>query len=73
MLADITCTTLDPIADGVITYSPDTTDPFDFGTNATYSCNDGFFLEGDEKITCNGDGTSVNGEWDVTAAPQCTG
>ncbi|XP_064384964.1 uncharacterized protein LOC135333878 isoform X2 [Halichondria panicea] len=68
---DITCATLDPIADGVITYNPDTTDPFDFGTNATYSCNDGFFLEGNDISTCDGDGTSVNGEWDVTA-PQCT-
>ncbi len=72
MLADITCATLDPIADGVITYNPDTTDPFDFGTNATYSCNEWFFLEGNDISTCDGDGTSVNGEWDVTA-PQCTG
>ncbi len=71
-LIEITCSILEPIVNGMIGYSPDITAPFDYGTNATYSCNDGFFLEGSEIINCDGDGSSVNGEW-ADDPPQCTG
>ncbi len=56
----------------MIAYSPDTTSPFDFGTTATYSCNDGYFLEGEQTRSCAGDGSSTMGTWDLTA-PTCTG
>ncbi len=62
---------LDLIQNGQIIYSPDTTAPFEFDTNATYSCNDGFFLEGSEQSVCDGDGSSVNGQWDASP-PRCT-
>ncbi len=70
--AAITCVSLTLIPNGVITYAPDTSSPYDFGTNATYSCNDGFFLEGEGVRTCFGDGSNVNGDWNGSV-PQCTG
>ncbi len=57
---------------GRIEYSVDTSAPFDFATAATYSCNEGFFLEGNEIRNCGGDGSSMTGLWDGTA-PVCTG
>ena len=68
----ITCSTLDAIPNGAIVYSPDTIDPFDFETNATYSCNEGFYLEGESIRTCIGDGSSVSGVWNGIT-PVCTG
>ena len=41
----IQCEPLDAIANGVITYADDTTPNFDLGTTATYSCNEGYFLD----------------------------
>ncbi len=57
---------------GMIEFDVDTTAPFDFGTTATYSCNDGFFLEGNTVRNCEGDGSRRTGLWDGTA-PVCTG
>ena len=68
----IICSTLDAILNGAIVYSPDTTDPFDYETNATYSCNEGFYLEGKSFRTCFGDGSSVSGMWNGIT-PVCTG
>ena len=65
--AAITCPSLSPLTNGVISYSPDTSSPYDIGTMATYSCNVGFFLEGDMARACNNVGT-----WDGTN-PSCTG
>ncbi len=42
----IMCSSLSSISNGVVTYSPDNTDPFAFGTIATYTCNNGFYLQG---------------------------
>ncbi len=56
---------------GMIVYS--TTPPFNFGTTATYQCNDGYSLaSGDRVRTCTGDGTSTVGQWSGTA-PVCSG
>ena len=68
----VSCSALDPIVNGVITYSSDTTDPFEHGTAAVHSCNDGYSLEGNLVRICEGDGTSVIGAWSG-APPICTG
>ena len=68
-LTAITCTSLSPIANGLIGYESNT---FNFGTSATYTCTDGFFLIGGNSRRCGGDGTSVNGVWSETA-PICSG
>ena len=55
----IECEPLSAIANGVITYAADTTPNYELGTEATYSCNDGFFLEvsiGVRVRTCEDDG-----------------
>ena len=68
----IVCSTLNEIANGLIAYSSDTVSPFDFGTTATYSCDEGFFLEGNSTQTCEGDGSRVDGVWSGSA-PVCAG
>ncbi len=44
--------------------------PYGYGTTASYFCNEGFFLEGNEMRTCGGDVTI--GSWDGTN-PVCSG
>ncbi len=68
----ITCTSLSPVDNAVITYSPDTTSPFDLETSALHSCVDGFFLSGSSTRRCEGDGSSTSGMWSGSA-PICTG
>ncbi len=47
------CPALAPIPNEAITYDPDTIAPFDEGTVATHTCNDGFVLVvGSETRTC---------------------
>ena len=57
---------------GMIAYSSDTTSPFDFETTATFTCNEGFFIEGEPTRSCAGDGSSINGMWNG-ASPFCAG
>ena len=45
-IAAIVCTALSVPDNGLISYSPDTTPPFDYLTTATYDCNTGFALSG---------------------------
>ncbi len=70
----IVCSALTtPVNHGQISYSPDTTNPFDVGTVATYSCitNFGFGLTGDPTRTCvDGDRLTTAGMWDGVA-PTC--
>ncbi|XP_064386521.1 uncharacterized protein LOC135335055 isoform X2 [Halichondria panicea] len=63
----------DIAGNGMFVYSSgSTTPPFDYGTTATYQCNDGYSLaSGDSVRTCTGDGTSTVGEWNGTA-PVCS-
>ena len=68
----ITCESLDSFANGVITYRTDRTSPFDFGTTATYSCNEGYYLEGEDVRTCVEDVSGLNGIWSGST-PRCTG
>ena len=67
----IVCDHLPDPVNGDISFYSDTTAPFDFGTNATYSCDSGFGLSGEDTVrTCDGEGSSPNGDWDGTA-PTC--
>ena len=68
----ITCSSLSSISNGVIDYSPDVTSPYNFGTVATHTCNEGFYLQGSNARTCSGDGSSVSGMWSGSA-PVCAG
>ncbi len=70
-LAVITCSSLPVLANGIITYTIDTTAPFDDQTTANYSCNFGFRLStvGDNVRTCVQSNTGP-GEW-TGAAPFC--
>ena len=69
----ISCEDLLNPSNGEINFSLDNIAPFDFGTNATYSCDSGFGLSGGDAVrTCDGGGSSPNGVWDG-AAPTCEG
>ena len=69
----ITCQLLTPVTNGgAITYSPDMTIPFAIRTVATYSCLQGFRLEGSPDRTCVGDGSTSDGTWD-SVEPVCNG
>ena len=64
---------VDPM-NGQIDFSPDAQAPFDFGTLATYSCdNPGWRPNGGDVLrTCEGDSSSPIGSWSGTA-PNCVG
>ena len=73
MCTAITCSSLSAINNGRISYSPDTTDPFNSGTVASHTCNDGFYLaSGNSVRTCGGDGLNTVGSWSGIA-PVCLG
>ncbi len=70
--AAITCSILTDPSNGVITYTTDTTAPFDYQTTATYSCDAGFRLSiGYTARSCVGS-TNGPGIWSGTA-PTCEG
>ena len=71
-LTAIVCQELGPLDDGSVTYSVAEGDPLVFGTRATYSCDMGYSLMGEEIRTCGGNGSSVVGEWNGTE-PTCLG
>ncbi len=69
------CLDLPVPTNGVITYSPDTTSPYDYRTVATYSCLDGYGLAGGDKTReCLGMWTGIaptcerkyTAKWDCT-------
>ena len=62
------CTDIPAPTNGGVTYSPDTTTPYDFGTMGTYVCNSGFGIVGGASRVCGGDGSSLNGGWSGSAA-----
>lgn len=66
----ITCSALAPVNNGQLVYSAIA--PYDFSTEAMHSCDEGYFLEGNEIRTCQGDGSSVTGQWSGSA-PVCSG
>ncbi|XP_064386513.1 sushi, von Willebrand factor type A, EGF and pentraxin domain-containing protein 1-like [Halichondria panicea] len=60
----IMCPPLLTITNGTISYSPDVTPDYDLGTEATYTCEAGFYLEGNEVRVCmDDDGMDAIGVW----------
>ena len=67
------CSALLAVENGKVTYPSGTTEPYDYGTIATYQCDSGYELTGGDTVrTCTGDGSSTMGQWNG-AAPVCTG
>ena len=73
MITAIICSALPVVENGMITYSSDTTEPYDYETTATYQCDSGYELTGGDTVrTCTDDGSSPVGRWNGTA-PICSG
>ena len=68
----ITCAGGLTIANGALSYTPDPSPPYDYGTTARYTCNAGYTLQGQDTRTCTGDGSSTMGAFDGVA-PTCVG
>ncbi len=68
----ITCPPLNDLTNGTVTYNDveDESGNLNFETQSTYSCDTGFFLVGNNKRTCTGDGSSITGAFDGVA-PTC--
>ncbi len=67
LLPAITCPTLLFSNNGSIDFggaSPDENSTYAFNTVATYNCDTGFSLVGDQTRTCTGDGNSTTGAFD---------
>ena len=65
----IVCDELETLENGMIVYAPDSTGPeYDLNTVATYICDEGFELVGDETRTCEDVGAGVSGEFSGTSA-----
>ncbi len=68
----IYCMSLGQIENVLTLYSPDTTEPYDYGTVATHYCNDGFYLIGETMQYCSDNSTGVIGDWNGSY-PVCAG
>ncbi len=62
----ITCPPIFNSLDGSVSYSnvPGQSNSYTFNVMATYSCDTGFSLLGDNTRTCTGDGSSIIGAFD---------
>ena len=69
----IKCSALPNIENGDIVYSDDISEPYDYGTTATYQCDSGYELTGGDTVrTCTGDGSSPVVQWNGIET-KCTG
>ena len=70
----ITCPSLTIPSNGAVTYNStaDENGNYDFYVMATYNCDTGFFLVGDNSTTCTGNGSSITGTFDGLV-PICEG
>ena len=68
------CSELPALENGEISYGPDSEGPdYDLNTVATYSCNEGFALVGEDQIRiCVDVSNGPSGEFNGTA-PMCQG
>ena len=66
------CPTLPGISNGTISLVGDMGGLSVVGTNATYYCDRGYYLQSDATRSCMGDGLSVNGTWSGME-PACIG
>ena len=57
---------------GFITYSPDTTIPYNYQTMVTYGCNSGYGLLGGDTVRICVESSLREGEWSGTT-PTCEG
>ncbi len=65
--------TLSAIDNGTISYNPTENGRFGFNTEATHTCNTGYFLSsGSDVRVCGGNDSSTTGMWSDTV-PTCTG
>ena len=64
------CTSLGTPTNGLISYGPDTTSPYNYQTVATYSCNTGYGLFGDDTSRQCVSSTPGDAGWNG-AAPTC--
>ena len=69
---DIQCPALPDVPNGVISYSVGGPDEYPNNTVATYSCNNGYVLEGEPERTCNIPVDTPVGEFDG-GEPLCVG
>ena len=67
----IICSSLSDLRNGSIVYNDNVTEQLVFGTVATHSCDEGYFLVGDSVRTCEGNGSNVGGQWSGTG-PVCS-
>ena len=58
------CPALPDFTNGVISYSTGGPDEFPDSTIATYSCNEGYFLEGEPDRTCRVPAGTLDGTYD---------
>ncbi len=65
------CPSLTTPLNSLITYSPDTTPPYDYLTTATYECTTGYGLTGGDKLRACIGSTAVDDGW-TGDAPSCT-
>ena len=66
----ITCPALSPLSNGGVDFSA--ASPYTYGTIASYSCNEGYWINGDAIRTCGGDDSSPIGVWSGEV-PTCDG
>lgn len=66
----VTCSTLTAPINGLLSYDPDMTAPYQFGTTATFSCNTQFGLSGGDRTRECGVSALGSGRWSGTA-PTC--
>ena len=72
--AEYKCPDLPDPTSGRVTFAPDTVAPFNLSTTSTYSCDQGFGLNGNPTRTCgsNVDNTNSEGLWSgVTPTCDC--
>ena len=73
LIAAIRCPALPANVNGMIIYSRETAEHYEYGTTATYQCDSGYELTGGDTVrTCTNDGSRPVGQWNGTA-PVCKG
>ncbi len=72
IFADVTCSSLSSPENGYINFASDMIPPYDFQTNATYSCNTPYGLSRGNNVRTCISSSAGSGEWSGVA-PFCGG
>lgn len=67
------CPGLTAPSNGMITYSPDSTFPYFYGTTATYTCELGYTIVGDTTARMCVEASFGGGQWSDGTDPTCQG